>query len=171
MHYFLLGPSGVGKTYFGNWLQANRQYLHILIDRPDEQDGLDVENLREPWNKLKQGNPAPFADELQERAKTKKGCVLTFWSIIFCPLDGIKLLAKHNIAVKYLYGPKKFCIKTFVDRDKEKLPKRDGAFWHNVNPYYEEMGADELAPYRADAINSLGERLSPEKIAKRLGIS
>jgi len=36
MHYFLLGPSGVGKTTLAKWLGANRKYRHIPIDRWNE---------------------------------------------------------------------------------------------------------------------------------------
>jgi hypothetical protein len=118
MHYFLLGPSGVGKTWFGNWLEANLRYHHIRVDNGD-----DSELPQEPrlWELWKQGNPkiietAPsfidlaglFSDELLKCAKAnrKKGCVLTFWSYtVFAPGE-IDSLARHNISVKYLYGPK-----------------------------------------------------------------
>jgi len=36
MHYFLLGPSGVGKTTFADRLQANRNYHHVAVDRGDQ---------------------------------------------------------------------------------------------------------------------------------------
>jgi hypothetical protein len=52
MHYLLLGPSGVGKTMFGNWLEANRQYDHLAVDRGDETDGLTAEGLIALWNKV-----------------------------------------------------------------------------------------------------------------------
>jgi|HubBroStandDraft_6_1064221.scaffolds.fasta_scaffold45863_5 adenylate kinase family enzyme len=55
MHYFLLGPSGVGKTTFGDWLQDNCQYLHIPVDRGDRDNGLVTEGLIELWNKLLEG--------------------------------------------------------------------------------------------------------------------
>lgn len=71
MHYFLLGPSGVGKTTFGDWLQDNRRYLHIAVDRGDRDNGLNTEGLIELWNKLLEGNPAPFDSELQKRARAK----------------------------------------------------------------------------------------------------
>ena len=65
-------------------------------------DGMIAEELAEPWAKLRQGDPAPFARELQERAKAKgmKGCVLTFWGVIFISPDRIGWLAKYDIAVR-----------------------------------------------------------------------
>jgi hypothetical protein len=178
MHYFLLGPSGVGKTTFGDWLGA-RRYLHIPIDRPDRRDGIDVAGLRDLWNKLGQGDPGPMADELQDRAdaKGKKGCVLTFPSVTFFPLNWVDLLAKHDIAVRYLYGHKELCITAFLGR--ERHPQRDRAFWLHNNKSYEAMGAADLAPYRVDTITlskkrrkgrRIGKRLTGREIAKRLNI-
>jgi len=169
MHYFLLGPSGVGKTTFGDWLHIYRQYHHIAIDRGDT-DGMFAERLAEPWAELRQGDPAPFVRELQERAKAedKKGCVLTFWSVIFISPDTIGWLAKQDIAVRYLYGPKELCIQAFVRR--EGRPDRDRAFWSENNKSYEAMGVPELAPYRADVIKPSGERLTGREIAELLKI-
>jgi hypothetical protein len=169
MHYFLLGPSGVGKTTFGDWLHIYREYLHIAIDCGDT-DGMIAEGLAEPWAKLRQGDPAPFTLELQERAKAKgmKGCVLTFWSVIFISPDTIGWLAKYDIAVRYLYGPKELCIQSFVRR--EARPDRNRAFWSENNKSYEAMGGLELAPYRANVIKPSGERLTGSEIAKLLKI-
>jgi hypothetical protein len=168
MHYFLLGPSGVGKTTFGDWLQENLQYLHVAVDRGDKPNGLIAEGLTESWRKLLQGDPAPFARELHERAKGKKGCVLTFYSVdIFAP-DEIDRLAEHNIAVWYLYGPKEFCIEAYVGR--ENRPDRDRAFWCQNNRTYQRMGGPGLSSYRADIIKSSGERLTGSEIAKLLKI-
>ena len=81
MHYFLLGPSGVGKTWFGDWLAANRHYHHIRVDNGDQGNEL----LKEPrlWDLWMRGNhkifetaptfidvAGPFGDELQKCAET-----------------------------------------------------------------------------------------------------
>ena len=73
MHYLLLGPSGVGKTTFGDWLGANRgfRYLHIDVDGGGKTDALTAEGLKESWDKLAQKDPAPFARKLQNLAKLK----------------------------------------------------------------------------------------------------
>ena len=122
MHYFLFGPSGVGKTRFGDWLQDNLQYLNIPVDRGDQDNGLITEGLIELWNKLLEGDPAPFSGELQGRAESKgeKGCVLAFYSVDFLAPYAIGRLAKHDIAGRYLYGPKESCIESYVRR--ENLP-------------------------------------------------
>ena len=122
MHYFLLGPSGVGKTRFGNWLEGKpkRPYHHIRVDNGDQ--GSELQKELRLWKLWMQGNPkifetsplflevaGPFSDELQKCAEAngkENGCVLTFWSYtVFGPSE-IDSLAKHNITVRYLYGPK-----------------------------------------------------------------
>jgi hypothetical protein len=102
MHYFLLGPSGVGKTTFANWLGANRDYLHIPIDLGDQGNGLIAEGLVDVAIQLLQGDPAPFASELDKRAKAagKTGCVLDFWSVLFVDREGITKLAEDGIALR-----------------------------------------------------------------------
>jgi septin family protein len=62
LHYLVLGPSGVGKTCFGNYLEEKGNYKHLRIDRWDENvDGIDVEGLRKVWNILCQTNdPGPL---------------------------------------------------------------------------------------------------------------
>ena len=93
--------------------------------------------------------------------------MLTFPSVTHFGLWWIDLLAKHNIAVRYLYGPKELCIKEYALRE----PDRDRAFWStNNDENYEKIGASDLIPYRADIIKPSGERLSEEEMAKLLKI-
>jgi hypothetical protein len=183
MHYFLLGPSGVGKTRFGNWLEANLRYHHIRVDNGD---GSELSQEPRLWELWKRGNPkiietAPsfidvaglFSDELQKCADAngKKGCVLTFWSYTVFPPNEIDSLAKHNIAVKYLYGPKENCIEAAISREAANgRADRDRAHWCTHNRTYQRMGGPGLSSYRADIITSSGERLSGEKISEILKI-
>jgi hypothetical protein len=141
-----------------------------LIDRSDGKDGLKEEGLEDVCNE----GPAALADELQKRAKTagRNGCVLTVPSVNVFSADIIGQLVTHGIGVRYLYGPKEKCVEAFIAREtSEGHPERDRDFWSaNNEPYYEQMGASELAPYRADVIKPSGERLSGEEIAAALGI-
>ena len=185
MHYFLLGPSGVGKTWFGNWLEANRQYHHIRVDNGDQ--GSELVKEKRLWELWLHGNPGtPFATsplfiplagrfsvELQKCADAngKKGCVLTFWSYtVFGPSE-IDSLAEHNIAVNYFYGPKEKCIEAAVSREAANgHAERDRAHWCKHNQTYQRIGGPGLSSYRADIIEPSGERLSEEEIAKLLKI-
>jgi hypothetical protein len=188
VNYFLLGPSGVGKTRFGDWLEAERKYHHMRVDNGDQDSELGKEpTLLKLWM---QGNPKspfetspsfielaePFSNELQKCAQAngkKNGCVLTFWSyIVFAPSE-IDALAKHNIVVKYLYGPKEKCIDAAFSRDAAKWSHdkdRARAHWCEHNKTYQRMGGPGLSSYRADVFKPSGDRLSPEEIVARLAI-
>jgi hypothetical protein len=173
MHCFLLGPSGVGKTRFANWLRANRGYLHIPIDRGDQGNGLIEEGLVDLWKELNDGNPAPFARELNKRANAAKktSCVLDFWSVCFFDRKNIDDVAKHGIAIRYLYGPKENCIRAFVDREtKNNHPDRDRTFWFTYNTLYDKMGGSDLDLYRVNVFKPSGKRLRGKQIADILEI-
>jgi hypothetical protein len=171
MHYFLSGPSGIGKTRFGNWL-ANRGYDHVLVDPGDGSFRLPRE-LIDPWQRR---DFEGIANELDNRAKAQgkaKGCVLTFRSVDFFPLIDIELYAEHGIAVRYLYGDKEKCFESYAEREtrdgRRGNARRD--FWERFNnKNYEKIGALELKDYRVDVFNRSGTRRSVEEIAELLRI-
>lgn len=49
--WLILGLSGTGKSSFGQWLAAERGFLHLEID-PPAGDGIDLEGLRPEWNEF-----------------------------------------------------------------------------------------------------------------------
>jgi hypothetical protein len=188
MHYFLLGPSGVGKTHFGNWLEAKRGYHHIRVDDGDQGSQLQREEptLWALWqrghHRAYEASPtfvevaAPFRDGLRKCAETKgkKGCVLTFWSYTVFPPNDIDALVKHDITVKYLYGPKEECIAAAFSRDAAKWSHDKGqarAHWCQYNPTYQRIGGPGLAEYRVDIFEPSGERLSEVEIAGLMSIA
>jgi hypothetical protein len=140
------------------------------------------------WKLWVQGNPKTpfetsplfidvankFSDELQKCAKANSkpaGCVLTFWSyIVFGPSE-INALAKHNIAVRYLYGPKEKCIEAAFGRDPAKWSQDDSparAHWCQHNQTYQRIGGPGLSEYRVDAFQPSGDRRSEFEIAAEL---
>jgi hypothetical protein len=171
MHYFLSGPSGIGKTRFGNWL-ANHGYDHVLVDPGDGSFRLPQE-LIDPWQRR---DFEGIAKELDNRAKAQgktKGCVLTFRSVDFFPLIVIELCAEHGIAVRYLYGDKEKCFESYAERETRdgRLVNARRDFWERFNNViYEKIGALELKDYRVDVFNRSGTRRSEEEIAELLKI-
>ncbi len=97
--------------------------------------------------------------------------MLTFWSYtVFGPSE-IDSLAKHNITVRYLYGPKEKCIEAAVNREAANgHAERGRSHWCEHNRTYQRMGGPGLAEYRVDVFNESEDRLSEEEIAARLEI-
>jgi len=98
MHYFLLGPSGIGKTTFGDWIELNSDYEHIAVDRGDNADDLETKGLADLRKELMEGSPESIASELNKRAVAvgKEGCVLTFMSVEFVDAQRIAEFAEHG---------------------------------------------------------------------------
>jgi hypothetical protein len=169
MHFFIFGPSGVGKTTFGDWI-GKRKYRHIPIDRGGRGNGLEADCLVHQFNQLLQGNPVAFVRELDARAKAagKLGCVLTFWST-YCWGPGVAYLGTHGIAVWYLYAPKEWCIEAAHRRETEDgHPCRGRSHWCKYNQTYDRMGEHDLAPHRVDVLDAAGNYLPSAKIARKM---
>ena len=93
------------------------------------------------------------------------------WSVCFFDQKKIDDIAKHGIAIRYLYGPKENCIRAFVDRElKNNRPDRDRTFWSTYNALYDEMRRSDLGPYRINVFKPSGKRLRGKEIANLLKI-
>lgn len=48
---FLAGVPATGKTYFGNWLEKNHNYVHLDIENDESVKNHNLQNnVREFWN-------------------------------------------------------------------------------------------------------------------------
>ena len=175
-HYFILGPSGVGKTTLGDFIADHQKYLHLRIDTGVAgEDGIDVERLRKQWDiLLRTGNFDPLVQELDKRAldAEKVGCILTFSSCLIFSKEGIALAESNNVLVRYLYGPRDKCIEAFISREvKNGHPERDENFWLQVNPYYHDIGQPAFARYRIQVFDNFGNHLSCKEVAELMGVN
>jgi hypothetical protein len=172
MHYFIFGPSGVGKTSFGKFLQRTGIYRHIPIDLGLDGDGMVSAGLKEAWDRFCTGDIGPFIQQLDALAGGTRGCVLTFNSYFVYSRDIVEALAPHSIAVRYLYAPKEHCINAYLKRERRKGgdPRASREFWESNNKTYEAMCGDALAPYRVDVITPAGNYRPRSRIARWLRI-
>jgi len=171
MHFFILGPSGVGKTTFGDWVAANLPYLHIPLDRGDDGNGLVIEGLDQLWiNKDWPG----LARELDRRAQDagKLGCVLTIWGSLHCAADQIPHFAQVGIAVRYLFASGEACVAAFTQREAiAGHPERGEEFWSRYNAAtYAEVARRDMIPYRVDVLDPFGARRPLDEVARQLGM-
>ena len=82
---FILGPSGVGKSSFGQWLAAERNWLHLEIDRYPDGDGIDLNSLRSEWDEFyTRKKPERLTEVISKRLQPNEvGAALTFPGISF----------------------------------------------------------------------------------------
>src|ERR1700682_877827 len=113
MVWLILGPSGSGKSSFGQWLAAERNWLHLEIDRYREGDGIDLNNLRREWNEFYlHRNAECFGGVLRKRieANSRSQSALTFPGDLVLSPD--HMIAAHSAGIRtiYLYGSAAHCI-------------------------------------------------------------
>jgi len=162
--WLILGPSGAGKSSFGEWLAAERNWLHLEIDQY-LQDGIGKQNPRTEWNEFyERGKPRPFAEALQQRvaASSKTSCVLTFSGCLVLPPERIVAATRAGIRTIYLYGSAAQCITEFLKRE-QKSGRRLGLDHWILNNYqngtYIEMSKPALARYRIHVFTHVGARI------------
>ena len=78
--WLILGPSGAGKSSFGEWLAAERNWLHLEIDQFPK-DGIDVNNLRGEWDEFYgRGNAECLGEVLRQRLEANSSTLCPYFS-------------------------------------------------------------------------------------------
>jgi hypothetical protein len=69
-HLFVLGPSGVGKSSLGHWLERDLALLHLEHDiYPEPGNGIDALGLRAEWNAFHdRGDASALVKVLESKA-------------------------------------------------------------------------------------------------------
>lgn len=167
---FVLGPSGAGKSKFGQYLNKRRHWLHLEIDRYPDGDGIDIENLRRPWDLFyKSRDPAELAVELRGRINrhSRMGCVLSFPSGVVLSTEHIAAARKESIRVAYLYASAAHCINAFLERERSSGRNLSLDHWleNNRKPYLL-MSRPEFEPHRTHVFTIRGARRSHANVLR-----
>jgi shikimate kinase len=164
--WFVLGPSGTGKSSFGEYLANNKDWYHLEIDQFDK-DGIDIHGLRQDWDAyFCKREPSGLLKELEKRTKDsgKFNCVLTFLGNLVLSTDHISAVA-DNIKIIYLYGSAARCITAFLKREKETHRNLGLDFWITNNcASYIKMSEPEFEANRVYVWTNNGERRQHEDI-------
>jgi hypothetical protein len=176
--WLLFGPSGVGKSCFGQYLECAKNWLFLEIDQfkaPGEAvpDGIDVHGLRVPWDQFYcEFEAHPLAEELTNRVngQQKSGCVLSFPSRVPIQLQHIASSSSH-ISLWILYGSAADCIHSFLEREKELLRNLDLEFWRSNNyELYLHYSLPHLGSQRVAAFDMNGSHRRFEDIFSELDV-
>ncbi len=155
-HLFVLGPSGVGKSSLGHWLEDDLALLHLEHDiYPEPGDGMDALGLRAEWNVFHDCGDASALVKLLDRravAGGMTGTVLTFSGVVVLHPDALRRAEMAGIATLILYGPGSACVNSFLAR--EKATGRNLGFEHwvlNNKRCYMNLSSPAFAPWRVNA--------------------
>jgi hypothetical protein len=155
-HLFVLGPSGVGKSSLGHWLEDDIALLHLEHDiYPESGDGMDALGLRAEWNAFHDcGDPSALVNLLESRAAAtgKTGTVVTFSGVVVLRPDVLRRAEVAGIATVVLYGSGSACVNSFLAREKTTAQNLGFEHWVlNNQSCYIALSSPEFAPWRVDA--------------------
>jgi shikimate kinase len=166
MIWFVLGPSGTGKSSFGEYLTNIKNWYHLEIDQFDK-DGIDINGLRRDWDAYYNNfKSSGLITELKKRVKEsgKSNCVLTFPGNLVLLTDHISAVA-DNIKIIYLYGSAARCITAFLKREQKMYRNLGLDHWITYNcATYIKMSEPELEANRVHVWTHNGERRQHEDI-------
>lgn len=166
MIWFILGPSGTGKSSFGEYLAKIKNWYHLEIDQFDK-NGIDIHGLRQDWDAYcYKHDPSGLLKEIERRAKEsgKFNCILTFPGNLVLSTDHISAVS-DNIKIIYLYGSAARCITAFLKREQEMHRKLGLDHWITYNyATYIKMSEPEFEANRVYVWTHNGERRRHEDI-------
>jgi hypothetical protein len=166
--WLILGPSGAGKTSFGQFLATEKNWLNLEIDQfthPGDPpvDGINYHHLRAPWDRFYAHHDASdLHSEISTRiaCQEKVGCILTFPS-------GVVLSTAHLqasimfLSVWVLYGTAADCMQAFLKREAVLSRGLDLNHWINNNwQTYFLFSLPPLGPHRVNVFTPQGDRRS-----------
>lgn len=116
---FLLGFSGTGKTFMGDVIAEERQWLHLNLDTwgVDQPTEPQVQQLLTTY--LQTGQHDALVAGLRQRATDagKAGVVLGFASGLTQTRENIEAVSR-DIRIRYLTGSPEHCIASFLERER-----------------------------------------------------
>jgi len=168
---FILGPSGIGKSSFGEYITQAKSWLHLEVDQFPNSDGIDIHKLREPWDRFFfKKDPQDLVDELTKRVTSEKraGCIVTFPGGVVLSPEHIRM-CRESIGIFYLYGSAAQCINAFLAREEETGRCLSLEHWLTNNyETYLKMSNPAFEQSRVHVFTHTGNRRSHQDIFSEL---
>jgi len=172
---FLLGPSGIGKSYLSEMLSKNK-FLYVHIDTDSQKRTFAANGFPSEWDDdFRKVNLAHFVGELRDRLDNEHaGAAVSFPTVyVFTPE---KLVEAEQLGVTpvVLWGKQKDCIRAAEKRIEKKGLKFDLPRYERKNvPTFQAYGRPEYDAFRVQAFQEDGTRYPNEewltKIIERTG--
>lgn len=167
---FLLGPSGIGKSYLSKMLAENN-YLYVHIDTDSRKRTFAANGFPPEWDRdFHKVNLALLVGELRDRLNNEHaGAVVSFPTVhVFSP----KMLLEASllgVTPMVLWGKKEYCIRAAEQRIKNKGRKFDLPRYERLNePTFLAYVRPEYNAFRVEAFQEDGSRYPKVKWLKRI---
>lgn len=147
--WFILGPSGSGKSFLSKKIADRQNWLFYEIDQHPK-DGIDEAQLRNEWDDYYRRNlPDPLFQTLLTRMKDaqKRGVILSFPSTLVLKGRGLQVL-EGKVHVIYFSGTEGQCLDVFLDRERRTGRNLDATHWaQNNRTIFDFLSTEEGARY------------------------
>jgi len=135
--FFILGPSGVGKSTYGKLLAEHLGYNYFELDDIQKSNSPALAKnikdiiLKKFFFKRMADKPKKIAPKLNEfiQKNIKTGIVVGFRSKPYYTVHDCLELKKHGITAVYLNGPAYSCMEAFQKRDQGNI----ASYWMRKN--------------------------------------
>jgi shikimate kinase len=166
MHYFILGPSGSGKSYVAERFAASIRALWLEADRVFE-DGINALGLRTEWDAFANLKAyEPICDEFDRRAKAEKkeSVVLSLPGFPILTMAHAEL-ARSRARIAYLSGTPGQCLDSFLRREKATGRNLDLGHWcRNTGDFFTRLECPEFKPLVITNFNADGSYRALEEV-------
>lgn len=161
---FLLGPSGIGKSYVAKLL-VKKRFLSVHIDT-DSRRTFTANGFPSEWDKdFRKVNPAILVDKLQDRLDNgHAGAAVSFPTVhVFTP-EKLVEAAQLGVTPVVLWGKQEDCMRAAEKRIKKKGWKFNLPRYERLNgPSFRAYGRAEYDAFRVVAFQEDGSRYPDEK--------
>jgi shikimate kinase len=158
MHYFILGPSGSGKSHVAEKFAVSINALWVEADELG-MDRIDALRLRREWEDfVRLRSSEPLCDEFDRRAKAdkKESVVMSLPGFLILEMAHAKLLRDRG-RIAYLMGTPGQCLDSFLRREKSTGRNLDVPHWcRNTRDFFERVEHAKFKPLAVANFNPDG---------------
>ena len=161
---FVLGPSGVGKSYLSKKLEENR-FLYVHIDTDRRNKTFAANGFPSEWdNDFHKVDPAHLVDELRDRLDNEHaGAVVSFPTVYVFTSEKLVEAAQFGATPVVLWGKQEYCIRAAEKRIEKKGGKFNLPRYERLNgPTFRAYGRPEYDAFRVEAFQEDGSRYPNE---------
>ena len=167
---FLLGPSGIGKSYLFEMLAKNK-FLCVHIDTDSRKRTFAANRFPSEWDDdFHNVNLARLVGELQDRLDNEHaGAVVSFPTLYVFTPEKLVEAAQLGVTPVVLWGKQEDCIRAAEKRIEKKGKRFNLPRYERLNkPTFQAYGRPEYDAFRVEAFQEDGSRYPNEKWLTRI---
>ncbi len=167
---FVLGPSGVGKSYLSEKLEKNK-FLYVHIDTDRGERTFAANGFPSEWdNDFHKVDPAHLVGVLRDRLDNKQaGAIVSFPTVhVFTP-EKLVEAAQLGVTPVVLWGKQEDCVRAAEKRIKKKGKTFNLSRYEQQNgPAFRAYGRPEYDAFKVEAFREGGSRYPDEEWLARI---